>query len=70
MYLWFISILGALKRISKELKECEKQSDISGVSAHLVVEGKLDHLEGIIIGPEETPYEHGEFKIDIQIPQK
>mmetsp|Transcript_18628 Transcript_18628/g.33334 ORF Transcript_18628/g.33334 Transcript_18628/m.33334 type:complete len:193 (+) Transcript_18628:1310-1888(+) len=54
-------------RIQKELKEVQSEAQ-AGVSAKLV-EGKLNHWKGEIQGPEGTPYEGGNFVVDIKIPE-
>lgn len=57
---------GRQARIVKELNECKRDSH-SRVEVH-VQEGNLSRFEGVIHGPEGTPYEGGTFRIDIQIP--
>nr|CCA27209.1 ubiquitinconjugating enzyme E2 putative [Albugo laibachii Nc14] len=54
-------------RIQKELLECQKDLQLSGVSASQNGDS-LDHLKGTICGPPGTPYEGGVFHIDIHIP--
>ncbi|CAK4634992.1 hypothetical protein LEN26_007607 [Aphanomyces euteiches] len=56
-------------RIRKELEECQKDIEVSGVSARPRVEGALDSLIGTIRGPKGTPYENGQFVLDIKIPK-
>ncbi|KAL8250294.1 hypothetical protein R6Q59_033987 [Mikania micrantha] len=54
-------------RVQKELQECNKDINVSGIS----VNPKLDNLVnliGTIPGPVGTPYEGGTFKIDIDLP--
>lgn len=56
-------------RVQKELVDCNKDSDISGVSIDLQSGGSsLYHLAGTISGPVATPYEGGTFRIDIRLP--
>lgn len=56
-------------RVQKELVDCNKDSDISGVSIDLQGGGSsLYHLTGTISGPVATPYEGGIFRIDIRLP--
>mmetsp|Transcript_11854 Transcript_11854/g.17674 ORF Transcript_11854/g.17674 Transcript_11854/m.17674 type:complete len:197 (+) Transcript_11854:67-657(+) len=52
-------------RISKELAECAKDTK-SGVQC-VPVNGSMVNLEGRIKGPEGTPFEGGNFKIEIKI---
>ncbi|OQR94789.1 ubiquitin-conjugating enzyme E2 [Thraustotheca clavata] len=56
-------------RIRKELEECQKDIETSGVSAHVRNEGSYDALVGTIRGPEGTPYEGGTFVLEINIPK-
>lgn len=56
---------GRLARIQKELQECKRDTS-SGVQ--VLVGEDLHHFEGVIRGPEGTPYEGGVYRIDIQIP--
>lgn len=58
-----------LNRIKKELKECQKDCEDSGVQA-VATTDELDHLQGKIHGPTGTPYEGGVFDIAIEIPPK
>ncbi len=55
-------------RIRKELEECQKDVETSGVSAYARHEGVLDSLIGTIRGPEGTPYANGLFLLEINIP--
>ncbi|CAL5441665.1 unnamed protein product [Camellia sinensis] len=55
-------------RVQKELQECNKDNDVSGIS--IKPEGDhLTHLAGTIPGPLATPYEGGTFNIDIILPE-
>lgn len=65
----FVPQMSRVKRIAKELEEC-RQDTQSGVSLELVSENDLTHLTGYFNGPPGTPYEHGVFKIDINIPNE
>ncbi|KAI7989742.1 Ubiquitin-conjugating enzyme E2 27 [Camellia lanceoleosa] len=52
-------------RVQKELQECNKDNDVSGIS----IKPKGDNLTaGTIPGPLATPYEGGTFNIDIILP--
>lgn len=54
-------------RLRKELVECEKDSELTGVSVQALGRD-LKTLEGTILGPPDSPYEGGTFKIYIKIP--
>ncbi|KAI8529261.1 ubiquitin-conjugating enzyme E2 27 [Rhododendron vialii] len=56
-------------RVQKELQECNKDIDVSGISIKLKGDNNsLTHLTGTIPGPLATPYEGGNFNIDIVLP--
>eukprot|EP00117_Sycon_ciliatum_P003551 scpid37655/ scgid8299/ Ubiquitin-conjugating enzyme E2 D4; HBUCE1; Ubiquitin carrier protein D4; Ubiquitin-protein ligase D4 len=58
----------ALKRITRELEEMRRtfphQFSVEPV------EGNLFHLKVTITGPEQTPYEGGEFDLTIRFPEE
>ncbi|XP_028084608.1 ubiquitin-conjugating enzyme E2 27 [Camellia sinensis] len=54
-------------RVQKELQECNKDNDVSGISIKPIGDN-LTHLAGTIPGPLATPYEGGTFNIDIILP--
>jgi len=56
-----------LRRLNNEFKEFKKDS-ISNISAY-PIDDNLFEWEAIIIGPENTPYEQGLFKLNIYIPK-
>ncbi|ETW08275.1 hypothetical protein H310_00902 [Aphanomyces invadans] len=56
-------------RIRKELEECQRGVELSGVSASLRSDGVWDALVGTIRGPVGTPYEGGHFVLEINIPK-
>lgn len=56
-----------ITRIRKELAECSKDPETSGITAE-PVGGSLKHLTGTLRGPVGTPYEGGIFVVDIHIP--
>lgn len=56
-------------RVMKELAVLDgKDYALSGVRA-TPIGGDSTHLLGVIKGPPDSPYEGGEFEIDIQLPQ-
>jgi len=57
-----------INRIKKELRDCTKDSETSGLLVQLIDEANLLHWKGQIKGPVGTPYEGGMFHIDIQLP--
>ncbi|KAI3761449.1 hypothetical protein L1987_51865 [Smallanthus sonchifolius] len=54
-------------RVQKELQECNKDVNLSGISVNPKFDN-LINLLGTIPGPIGTPYEGGTFKIDIDLP--
>ena len=56
-----------LRRLNNEFKEFKKHT-ISYISA-CPIDDNLFEWEAIIIGPENTPYEQGLFKLNIYIPK-
>lgn len=54
-------------RVQKELQECTKDIEASGIRV-TPKSDSLSHLLGIIPGPIATPYEGGTFQIDITLP--
>ncbi|KAL2234478.1 ubiquitin-conjugating enzyme E2 27-like [Sesamum indicum] len=55
-------------RVQKELQECNRDFEVSGIRVVPNGEANLAHLLGTIPGPLGTPYEGGTFKIDITLP--
>lgn len=55
-------------RVQKELQDCNKDFEVSGIKVSPKGEINLAHLLGTIPGPIGTPYEGGTFKIDITLP--
>ncbi|KAF6161578.1 hypothetical protein GIB67_009457 [Kingdonia uniflora] len=55
-----------LSRVQKELMDCNRDKDISGISVELRGDD-LSRLFGTISGPIATPYEGGTFRIDIHL---
>lgn len=56
----------ALKRLTKELKEIETNPPPYCFAN--IVNDDIFHWEGTIIGPPDTPYENGLFKLNIYFP--
>ncbi|XP_010555576.1 PREDICTED: ubiquitin-conjugating enzyme E2 27 [Tarenaya hassleriana] len=54
-------------RVQKELQDCEKDKDASGIRVSPKSDN-LTRLVGTIPGPIGTPYEGGTFQIDITLP--
>lgn len=54
--------------MQKELQECNRDFEVSGIKVVPKGETNLAHLLGSIPGPLGTPYEGGIFKIDIVLP--
>lgn len=54
-------------RVQKELVECSKDSEGSGIKVSQKSDD-LVQLMGIIPGPVDTPYAGGTFQIDITLP--
>ena len=55
------------KRLQYEIKDLQK-SEITRVSAGPKKEENLYEWSAVILGPPDTPYEDGEFKLDINFP--
>lgn len=55
------------RRIAKELEDV-KSDPHSGIDLAMVTESDMGHLKGTFQGPPDTPYEGGEFVVDIHIP--
>ena len=56
------------RRITKELEETTKDTDAKITLRPAGGKSDLTHLEGLFTGPPDTPYEGGQFCIDIKIP--
>ncbi|RLN06443.1 hypothetical protein BBJ28_00011415 [Nothophytophthora sp. Chile5] len=61
-------------RVRKELEECQRDPQLSGVMAAPVSDASLQELRGAFFrlqsGPPATPYEGGVFELEIVIPPK
>ncbi|XP_050376704.1 ubiquitin-conjugating enzyme E2 27 [Argentina anserina] len=55
-------------RVQKELLECSRDIERSGIKVVPKSDGNLAHLVGTIPGPISSPYEGGTFQIDIALP--
>ena len=58
---------GAIKRLAKEMETMENCKD-GNISAAPIDPSNMYRWHGIIIGPKDTPYEGGIFKLDITFP--
>lgn len=57
------------RRVAKELGDIEKDTDRSGITASPADgSGDLTHLKARITGPPGTPYDGGQFVVDVKIP--
>ncbi|TIA89352.1 hypothetical protein E3P99_02139 [Wallemia hederae] len=61
-----VSILHLRRRHAHSSPDCQAK-DNSGITVQMVDENPY-HLLGSFAGPEDTPYEGGEFNVDIQVP--
>ncbi|BFG32243.1 hypothetical protein CerSpe_185170 [Prunus speciosa] len=55
-------------RVQKELQECSRDVERSGIKVSPKSDSSLARLIGTIPGPIGTPYEGGTFQIDIALP--
>lgn len=55
------------RRIAKELQDVQSDTQ-SGIKVNFVKEGDISHLKGTFQGPPGTPYQGGEYVVDIIIP--
>jgi ubiquitin-conjugating enzyme E2 D len=60
-------IMTDTRRLNKELNDIKK-NNIPNISVGLSNKDNLFEWEAVIIGPTETPYENGIFRLDISIP--
>ncbi|TGZ82729.1 ubiquitin-conjugating enzyme [Ascodesmis nigricans] len=58
----------ASRRLIKELTDFNKKRPSHLISLHPVDESDLTHWTATLRGPQDTPYEGGEWEIDIKIP--
>ena len=61
----------AIARIQREFKEVIRSEEVSknNIKVELVDGTNFTKLKGEIVGPPDTPYENGRFKLDINIPE-
>lgn len=55
-----------MRRIAKEIEDCQR-ADTTNLQVKTIGDD-LSHLKGTFQGPTETPYEGGQFTVDIHIP--
>lgn len=55
------------RRVAKEIQDI-KQDPHSGIHVETYRDDDLTHLRGFFKGPPDTPYEGGEYSVDIKIP--
>ena len=60
--------MATLKRLQKEYENINKDTE-SCVSASPISNNDLYKWTGIILGPKDTPYEEGIFKLNINFQQ-
>lgn len=60
--------MATIQRLTKELEMIQKNPPMNCSSG--VVNNNIFHWEATIIGPSDSPYEGGIFKLDIQFPEK
>ncbi|KAK4049815.1 Ubiquitin-conjugating enzyme E2 1 [Microbotryomycetes sp. JL201] len=59
------------KRLAREVLDCQKDADKSGISIRIVGDpDSLTHFVGTFPGPVGTPYEGGTFEVNIEAPAK
>lgn len=59
------------RRVAKELADIEADKKVSGITARPADNnGDLTHLKAWIPGPPGTPYEGGQFVVDVRIPSE
>ncbi|KAF9258532.1 hypothetical protein L218DRAFT_974886 [Marasmius fiardii PR-910] len=56
-----------LKRMNREIQDC-KNDKTTNITLELIDNSPF-HLKGSFPGPEDTPYEGGNFEVDIVIPE-
>ena len=61
-----------MQRVSRMNKELDQFNTFPppGISCWQKSESNALELEASIIGPEDTPYENGVFRVDIRIPDR
>ncbi|KAL6280354.1 hypothetical protein ACE6H2_017235 [Prunus campanulata] len=57
-------------RLQKEIKECSRDVERSGIKVSLKSGDSLARLTATISGPIGTPYEGGNFQIEIEVPDE
>ncbi len=58
----------ALKSLRKQFIDIKKSSTIENCSACPIDQNNLFHWQGVIIGPDDSPYEGGVFFLNLHFP--
>lgn len=59
-----------LKRIQKEVEECQKFKEETGIEVHPKNEGNMQEWEALFPGPGDSPYFGYLYKLKIHFPQE
>lgn len=62
--------MASFKRLAKEYELVNEDTSSSLISAKPRIEGDLSEWSAIIVGPKETPYQDGKFKLNITFPEE
>jgi ubiquitin-conjugating enzyme E2 D len=59
-----------MRRVDKELKEFQQSTDLNENVTAGPIDNDLFHWYAIIMGPSDSPYAGGIFRLDVRLPQK
>ena len=62
--------MAARGRLTKELRECKRSEESSGVTVEALESSSLNHLRATMQGPSDSVFEGGVFVLDVQIPEE